>query len=1751
MDSKIIFVRTAKGEEEIRGRSASLSGDIKRALLMVDGSSTFGEIEKHAAPSLRGVLNESFRDLVRSGYIEDKARAAQSANIPKMAQPSAIKAPRPTGMPSGMKTPAKEDLGELDFTGVFRAPSPEALAAEGARLEAERKKKEAEAEAKRKLAEQEAAKAQAELAKTEAEARAHAEAAAKVRKEIEAAKLKAQQAADAARIKAEQEAAKAREEAERARKLMAQAQAKAEAEARAHAEAAASARKEIEAAKQQAQQEAEAARLKAEQETERARKEAEQARRLAAEAASAREEVERQAREEAELARQKAEREADLIRAELAQAKAKAEAEAHAYAEAAAGARKEIEAVKLKAQQEAEEARQKAEQVAAAAREEAEQAKREAAEAARLKAEQAEAQARAELAEAQAKAEVEQARQQAAEAQAKAEAEAIAHAEAEVRARKEVEAAKSKAQQEAEAARLKAEQDAARAREEAITAREEAEQAKRLVAQAQAQAQADALAHAEAEASAREEAEAVKLRAQQETEAARLKAEQDAASAREEAEQAKRQAEEAAAAREEIEHRAREQADAARLKAEQEAEQARAELAQAQAKAEAELVRRQAAEAQAKAEAEALAQAEITARKETEAAKLMAQQEAEAARQHAEREAAKAQEEAARAREEAIRAREEAEQAMRLVEDAQARAEFEAVARAEAEAGARKEAEAAKLKAQQYAESVRQKAEQVASRAREEAIAAREEAEQARQLVAQAQAQAEAEALAYAEADVRTHKEIEAVKLKSQQDAEIARQQAEREAARAQDDAARAREEAVRAREEAEQARQLVAQAQARAEVEALAHAEAEAGVRKEVEAAKLKAQQEAEAERLKAEQEAARAQEEAEQARLLAAEAVHARMEVERRAAEQAEQAELARQQAEQDAARAKAEIEAAMQQLRQEAEAARVKAEQDAVRMKAEAEAAMQKVMKEAEAARLKAEREAALAREEAEELKRQAAEAKEKANNKAESAGQKVQREAEAERIEEESLKAEHEAQRLARMAAALKSAGAEYQRSTSATVLFFDMVGYTKQPVNKQIKLKKRFNQLVSDCLGALGDGDERIILDTGDGAAIGFLQHPEDALYVARQFRKAVTAHHHQDYPELTVRTGIHLGPVSIVKDMNGQSNMVGDGINDAQRVMSFAGIDQIYISRSYYDFISRLSDEYADLFQYRGQQQDKHGREHAVYELVDLSVTEAAPRAAEKAPPITLEPFVFAPDESAPAAQEEPALQEAQAEPVPSVEVPITLDLDQAKTADETPPPRGERVAPVQPSGGDESKAVPEEKPKAEAHMPTEEEVAAMAAAQAKAWSKAEERAVREKEERATQPLPQPEAPPPAVRARRKPVPWGGVGAGLFALLIVALFAAPFLLPMRDYADGIERTLAERFGQPVHIGRMSGRILPTPRLELEAVAIGEAGEVRVQSAQLDFAFSALFSSRRTIDSLSLDGVRVEGGMLQRLSDWLVQMAVDAQYPVGHVELGQGALDAGGLQLSGIDGELNFDAAGRFTRANLHAADKLTLDIAAGTGDRLKASIKVRGALPLLPAWTFDELTAAGELTRDRLSITEIDGSIMDGRLLGKLDLSWAEGWKAQGDLVARVVTVQKFGTALGGDLDGSASFRMRADSLAKLPESAVVEGTFVVGKGVVNGFDIVEAVRLRSRESRPGGRTHFDELSGDLNYENGDYRFRRLRMKAGVLSASGSLDVVQQNLSGQIAAELSMRSGSGSAALQVGGTTAVPTIRLR
>jgi hypothetical protein len=169
-----------------------------------------------------------------------------------------------------------------------------------------------------------------------------------------------------------------------------------------------------------------------------------------------------------------------------------------------------------------------------------------------------------------------------------------------------------------------------------------------------------------------------------------------------------------------------------------------------------------------------------------------------------------------------------------------------------------------------------------------------------------------------------------------------------------------------------------------------------------------------------------------------------------------------------------------------------------------------------------------------------------------------------------------------------------------RTFMCAVVFIDIIEYSKKAVDRQLVIKSRFNEIVAKGLEGVAQAD-RIILDTGDGAALCFLGDPEDALFVTNNIRNEFAAE--AKVPELKVRIGINLGPVKVMRDLNGNPNIVGDGINVAQRIMSFAGTNQILVSRSYYEVVSRLTQAYSQLFRFVGAREDKHVREHELYEV--------------------------------------------------------------------------------------------------------------------------------------------------------------------------------------------------------------------------------------------------------------------------------------------------------------------------------------------------------------------------------------------------------------------------------------------------------------------------------------------------------------------------------------------------------------------
>ncbi|MEO6118744.1 MAG: hypothetical protein ABIP37_06700 [Methylotenera sp.] len=69
------------------------------------------------------------------------------------------------------------------------------------------------------------------------------------------------------------------------------------------------------------------------------------------------------------------------------------------------------------------------------------------------------------------------------------------------------------------------------------------------------------------------------------------------------------------------------------------------------------------------------------------------------------------------------------------------------------------------------------------------------------------------------------------------------------------------------------------------------------------------------------------------------------------------------------------------------------------------------------------------------------------------------------------------------------------------------VFLDIIDHSKKP-DEQIVFRNHINDLISIAFKYIGQTD-RIILNTGNGAAIAYMGPPEDAIFMAMDIRKEV------------------------------------------------------------------------------------------------------------------------------------------------------------------------------------------------------------------------------------------------------------------------------------------------------------------------------------------------------------------------------------------------------------------------------------------------------------------------------------------------------------------------------------------------------------------------------------------------------------------------------------------------------------------
>jgi class 3 adenylate cyclase len=156
---------------------------------------------------------------------------------------------------------------------------------------------------------------------------------------------------------------------------------------------------------------------------------------------------------------------------------------------------------------------------------------------------------------------------------------------------------------------------------------------------------------------------------------------------------------------------------------------------------------------------------------------------------------------------------------------------------------------------------------------------------------------------------------------------------------------------------------------------------------------------------------------------------------------------------------------------------------------------------------------------------------------------------------------------------------------------AHVLFIDIVAYSKLLIDEQAEALEELKKIVrnTEAVREAETAGQLIRLPTGDGMALVFTISAEAPVECALQISRAL-----REKPRLSVRMGIHSGPVHQISDVNERTNIAGAGINIAQRVMDCGDAGHILLSKHVADDLEQYR-QWHTLLHDLGECEVKHG----------------------------------------------------------------------------------------------------------------------------------------------------------------------------------------------------------------------------------------------------------------------------------------------------------------------------------------------------------------------------------------------------------------------------------------------------------------------------------------------------------------------------------------------------------------------------
>ena len=383
---------------------------------------------------------------------------------------------------------------------------------------------------------------------------------------------------------------------------------------------------------------------------------------------------------------------------------------------------------------------------------------------------------------------------------------------------------------------------------------------------------------------------------------------------------------------------------------------------------------------------------------------------------------------------------------------------------------------------------------------------------------------------------------------------------------------------------------------------------------------------------------------------------------------------------------------------------------------------------------------------------------------------------------------------------------------------------------------------------------------------------------------------------------------------------------------------------------------------------------------------------------------------------------------------------------------------------------------------------------------------------------------------------------WGKPIAITLFLLLVIVVGVAHVMPI-DTSD-YERGAAEALGQPVKISSANLSLVGGLQIKFHNVSIGDTRIAEVRGFP---EFDALLGPVKVFSRIEIDGAKVPQ---EALGPALFTKVKAQNFSVARVIAKNLELSGPLVLPKGLELDAAYNADGTVRTAFLRGPETLVVKLEP-KGQVIEADLSASTmSLPFAPEVSFGRFSAKGTISSHGFNITEWDAAALNGTLSGTANITWGDTWVVEGVLTARNINAAVFAPALVSDgrAEGSGRFSMRGPQPAKLGETARIDGTFTISRGMLGSFDLARAVQSQGKAS--SGRTQFAEMTGNGVYDRGAVALRNVTLGAGQLNAGASADIAQNGaLSGRIVADVRIASQQLRAVLNLGGTVREPQVR--